>query len=409
MSTETIERTDTLEATEWGDASGKGLVAAMDEFFDGAKPSDSLESNPNLAETKADETAAEITETTEFTETTPKKEELEPVIDEEFFPEETTEKEVEKARDDKAFDESAFEKETEELSKGMDEKAGNRFKELRTELKELKQRQISPDVEAKLQALELKAQEAEGLRVRLEELSSQSARMKVESSDSYEAEVLKPAAKIFKQSDELAEMYEVDKSILRTIIKETDRRVQNDLVNEHLEKLSDFDRSEMYRMIQDFKRVVSKREDMLANADKEIAKQETARIESEKALLEEQRRTVQTLQKDIWSKYKEVIPGFIEDGDETPEFKKLMSKGLSIDFGAARAQDQAYASFAGVVLPHLVKQVNALRKQLSEFEGANKRQQTSSPTPSGSIAPSSPDGNKNESFVEKFVNMDFSG
>jgi hypothetical protein len=160
-------------------------------------------------------------------------------------------------------------------------------------------------------------------------------------------------------------------------------------------------------MIQDFKGLVSKRDRMMADADKEIERQQVQRIEQEKQLLAEQRKAVQTIQKDIWSKYKEVIPGFVDDGEETPEYKKLMSKALSIDFGTAKARDQAYAGFAGVVLPHVVKELGEMRKRLSAYEKADGKSQRGAPKPSDSVkaTPVSPPAERDA--LAEFNNMDF--
>ena len=289
----------------------------------------------------------------------------------------------------------------------MEAKAGEKFKALRAELKAAKQTTITPDVQREIEDLKTKAQEAEGLRARLEEVSSQSAKLKVEASDEYEREIVSPAKDIFSKADELAKLYETDATILKAIIKETDRKVQNELIAEHLKDFSDFDRNEIYLMTKDFNGLVAKRERMMANADKEIERQQVQRIEQEKQLLAEQRRAVQTIQKDIWNKYKEVVPGFVEDGEETPEFRKLMGKALSIDFGTAKARDQAYAAFSGVVLPHVVKELGEMRKRLSAYEKADGKAQRTAPKPSNSVAVTPPAPAGERDVLAEFNNMDF--
>lgn len=405
--TETPEAA-TLAPTSWADPTGEGIIAGMDAFFGdapatppapqdiSATPEKPAETPPSNDPEKAPDAPIETPE------------EPVPTIDEEFFSDEpeTPLEPKEEAPKPGEFDEKAFDKETEESTKGMEAKAGEKFKALRAELKAAKQTTITPDIQKKLADLEIKAQEAEGLRARLEEVSSQSAKLKVEASDVYQKEIIQPAAEIFKRADELADLYEADKTILRAIIKEGDRKVQNELIAEHLNDFSDFDRSEAYRMIQDFNKLVSKRESMLADADKEIERQQVARIEQEKTLLAEQRRAVQTIQKDIWNKYKDVIPGFVDDGEETPEFKKLMGKALSIDFGTAKARDQAYAAFSGVVLPHVVKELGEMRKRLSAYEKNDGKAQRGAPKPSDSVKATPPVVAERDALNE-FNNMDF--
>jgi hypothetical protein len=410
MSTATAPEEQNLAPTNWGSPDGKGIMEAMDEFFDG--PSEPAKPAPAAISAEPDK-PTETPPASEPAKASPEPvepvDEPVPTIDEEFFSDapETPEEGKEEAVKPGEFDEKAFDKETEESTKGMEAKAGEKFKALRAELKAAKQTTITPDVQREIEDLKTKAQEAEGLRARLEEVSSQSAKLKVEASDEYEREIVSPAKDIFSKADELAKLYETDATILKAIIKETDRKVQNELIAEHLKDFSDFDRNEIYLMTKDFNGLVAKRERMMANADKEIERQQVQRIEQEQKLLAEQRKAVQTIQKDIWNKYKEVVPGFVEDGEETPEFRKLMGKALSIDFGTAKARDQAYAAFSGVVLPHVVKELGEMRKRLAAYEKADGKSQRTAPKPSSSVSatPATPAGERD--ILAEFNNMDF--
>jgi hypothetical protein len=42
---------------------------------------------------------------------------------------------------------------------------------------------------------------------------------------------------------------------------------------------------------------------------------------------------------------------------------------LSIDFNKAAGKDKAYAAFAGVALPHVIKELNNAKKMLQELTG----------------------------------------
>jgi len=412
MSTLNTPKKDSeLESTNWGDPTGKGIMAAMEEMFDDSPEkakTKEIEKNisitPDEPVVKPEVSKPEVNETkeTEVVETVVE----EDIIKEEFFSD-TPDTDSTSDGKVKAFDESDFDKQTEEAVVGMEAKAGDKFRELRAELKEAKKQVISPDVTAKLQELELKAQEAEGLRERLEEISGQSAKLKVEASDEYNNSIVKPAMEIFKKADDLAALYDIDPSAFKDIIRERDRKVQNQMIAEHLGDLSDFDRSEAYRMVQDFSSLMTSREKMLSNADKEIERQQVQRIEADKAFLAEQKKAVQVIQKDIWEKYKDKIPGFLEDGKETSEYKKLMAKSLSIDFSQSKARDQAYASFAGVALPHAMKELHAMRKRLSAYEKDDEKSVKSTPKPSSSLSATPHTERLEGSFVERFANVDF--
>jgi hypothetical protein len=297
---------------------------------------------------------------------------------------------------DGEFNEDSFDKQTEELSKGMDKKASDKFKELRQELKDFKQKQktvsVPDDVQAKLQELEMKAAEAEGLRQQVEELSSVSAKVKVESSKEYKERVLNPAIEILQEADQIAESYQIDSEVIQTIIREQDKEVQAKLIQAHLSELNEVEKQDIYRMIYEYKGLGKVRQEMLDRAEEKLSQIEAQQIAEQQAQYEEDKKAVQSIQSNIWDKYKEVIPGFVDEkGEVTEEWTKLRNRSLSIDFNKAAGKDKAYAAFAGVALPHVIKELNNAKKLLQEYSGkeANdllrrpKLGQPSSEEPSG--------------------------
>ena len=272
------------------------------------------------------------------------------------------------------FNEDSFNKETEEMSKGMDAKAGDKFRALRQELKDYKQKQVEvkvpADVEAKIKELELKAAEAEGLRQQVEELSSVSAKVKVESSQEYKKKVLEPAVAILQESEKIAAAHEVDAEVVQDIVREQDRELQIELINAHLSGLNELEKQDLYRMIYEYRNLGKLRQDMLDNASTKLSQMEAEQIEQQQRQSEEEKKAVQQIQSSIWDKYKTVIPGFTnEDGESTEDWTKLRNRALSIDFNKAAGKDKAYAAFAGVALPHVIKELNNAKKMLQELTG----------------------------------------
>lgn len=272
------------------------------------------------------------------------------------------------------FNEDSFNKETEEMSKGMDAKAGDKFRALRQELKDYKQKQVEvkvpADVEAKIKELELKAAEAEGLRQQVEELSSVSAKVKVESSQEYKKKVLEPAVAILQESEKIAAAHEVDAEVVQDIVREQDRELQVELINAHLSGLNELEKQDLYRMIYEYRNLGKLRQDMLDNASAKLSQMEAEQIEQQQRQSEEEKKAVQLIQSSIWDKYKSVIPGFTnENGESTEDWTKLRNRALSIDFNKAAGKDKAYAAFAGVALPHVIKELNNAKKMLQELTG----------------------------------------
>jgi hypothetical protein len=401
-----------MAAQNWADPTGKGILAAMDEIdftndFQ-PKPFEPEPAKETKAEPAKEEPAKETKQETNE----------EPLMDEDFFGDTETKEEVkeEKKEDEKpSFDETAFDKETAELEKGMGRHQGDKFKELRNQLKEFKKAEkaepvtvIPEETKKELETLRTKAQEIDGLRQRIEEMSSVSAEVKMKQSDDYRIQVVEPAAKLFELADKLSESYEMDTGILRAIIKEGDRKKQNELIKEHLpESFTDFDRHSVYRMAQDFEGFKQKHAVMLADAETLLEKQEAKRIEETNKLIEEQRATTQTLQKDIWSKYKDMIPGLAEDGKETEDYRKMVAKGLSIDFSKSRAKDQAFAAFAGTVLPFVMKKLNAVTRELAERDKADGKEVQARPKPGESLGgPQPKTDDKPKTFMEAMMAAD---
>ena len=411
----TLEKTtaeEMMEGARYADPAIGGINDAFDKLFD---PQDAPSTPPVAPQEPSKEPEpTKVPETTPEPEKTPTPEkkavEVEEIkIDDDFFEEDAPVKEV--APEAKTgFDEEAFDKETEETTKGMESKAGDKFKALRNELKEAKQKTITPEVEKKLSELELKASEADGLRQRMEELATQSAKIKVETSDEFDRDVRKPVDGLYAKAEELAALYEGDAQLLWGIVTERDRKKQNELIKEHLGEFSDFDKSEVYRMSQDFSGLLNKRQEMLQDADRYIQKIEADRIVKTEQALQESRKMVQTHLKSIWDKYKETIPGLLdENGKETEVLKSMRNRTMSLDFSKAGVRDMALAAFSGVMVKHLAGEINGLRRQIAEYEAGDEKALKGRPGTGGSVNAAVPTKPSDEpaSFMDRFSNANF--
>lgn len=412
---ETTEKTSEEIMTggqKWADPNIGGINDAFDKLFDkqvdssSSSTSTEKESTFDSAKTQEKETkpSSDVVED--------KKEAKEEGIkfDDDFLEEEASPVK-EKTEEKVGFDEKLFDKETEEAVQGMDAKAGDKFKALRNELKEAKQNITTPEIQQKINDLELKASEAEGLRQQIAELSNQSAKIKVETSEEFKREIRKPVDDLYDKSEELAKLYEGDPQVLWSIVSEGDRKKQNELIKEHLSEFSDFDKSEVYRISQDLTRLLGKRQEMLQNAEKYIQKIESDRVMQTEKMLEENKKVYQTHLRSLWDKYKESIPGLIEeDGRETEALKLMRNKTMSLDFSRAGTRDMALASFSGVMVKHLAGEINNLRARLREYEVGDEKAIKTRANTGNSInsSQSSQSTSDNRSFVEKFGDMDFS-
>lgn len=398
---------------KWADPNIGGINDAFDKLFDKQVDS-SAPSAPTEKETTPTPTKTQEKETKPSSDAVEDKKEAkeEGIKFDDDFLEEEAPPVKEKTEEKVGFDEKVFDKETEETVQGMDAKAGDKFKALRNELKEAKQNVTTPEIQQKINDLELKASEAEGLRQQIAELSNQSAKIKVETSEEFRREIRKPVDDLYEKSEELANLYEGDPQVLWSIIAEGDRKKQNELIKEHLSEFSDFDKSEVYRISQDLTRLLGKRQEMLQDAEKYIQKIESDRVMQTEKMLEENKKVYQTHLRSLWDKYKETIPGLIEeDGRETEALKSMRNKTMSLDFSRAGTRDMALASFSGVMVKHLAGEINNLRARLREYEAGDEKAIKTRANTGNSINSSqaSQSTSDNRSFVEKFGDMDFSG
>ncbi len=381
---------NTLEATNQGDPNAPSLMEAMDTFFDGPQnaPAEPVTppapvSDPPAAPSKASEpTKADIVpEATP----TPSDEPI-PLIDEGFFKADDTKEGV---KDPAAFDEVAFDAQTELEVKGMDAKAGDKWKALKAEIKSLKQAAPPPppaDLLKRVEEAELKAKEAEGLRERLKEASSVTAQMEVENDDVYIAEVKKPYNAVMARLDKLSEVYEMDPSILRSIVRETDLKVQDEMIKTHLANFTDVRRQEVFSAIPRVGELIDRHEEFMNEADTKFATREAKRIEETERLLGEQKKAVQTITQDKWKRWEAVIPGLLDaDGQPTADYTKLKNQSLSLDFSQSRASDQAFAALAGTLLPFAQQQIVKLQRQLAQYKKEDKKALAAAPGTGASL------------------------
>jgi hypothetical protein len=303
------------------------------------------------------------------------------------------------------------------MVKAMEEKGhpGDAFAEVRAELKKAKEalskQQPSEDIQAELKELRSISEKYEGLKQRLDEVSSESAQLKVQNSPEYEREILAPVSKILERAEQIAEVYEVEASVLKDIVRNPDIKQRDQMLKEYAETLGPVGSGEIGRLASDFSSYRDKREQMLENAEAELERLQVQEIKANELALKAHNEQMQTLQKSMWESNKELIPGFVqENGEVTETYTKLMSKGLSIDFSKARAKDQAFAAFAGTVLPHMAKELAIIKKELSEYKQSEETTKRSSPAPSSSVkqTQSSSDGKKPKTFLEAAAEIEFS-
>ena len=96
-----------------------------------------------------------------------------------------------------------------------------------------------------------------------------------------------------------------------------------------------------------------------------------------------------------------MIPGFVDEDGETPKFRELVAKGLSIDFSRAKANDMAFAAFAGSALPHAMQELATLKKRLAVYEKEDNQKIRTSSKASASLQPTMAEDFSDEDFMDE--------
>lgn len=290
--------------------------------------------------------------------------------EEEDFPtlgEDEIEEEPEKDLDEKEFD-----AETDKIIKALEKKGhpGEVYKDLRRQLKEAKlastQPKEDPKLAQKIADLETKAQELEGLREKVKSLSSKSAKLMVEESKEYKEKIAEPQAAMLSAVDEIAEAHGIEVDVILDAITESKITTQDKMLEALKAKVGPRQIGRIERMADDYKVMLRLRKGMLDNAEQVLEQQKKQAEEHQKQERERFTENFRRQQKNTMDRYATRVPGFTdEDGGLTPEGKKALRTGLSIDPDKISEGDLAFALFSAQALPHLVKRLKQAESELA--------------------------------------------
>lgn len=339
----------------------EGLESRMSKFF-----SDPPDDSPNAP---VDPIGAPVSP--------PEKEEeiiIDEIEDEEFH--EIGKKKEEVKPTDSDFDESKFDKETEDEVKGMDAKAGEKWKQLKAQVKQAKLEALeakkasqtakpAPEIEQELETLRAKAAEAEALRQRNEELLRVNDRVAVEESTEYRSKVTEPFIEMEKILVSLAENAKIDEKALFDIVTEHDV-IKQDLMLEKLEKAGHSRlANRISRIADDYKAVNQVKAQMLENATKTLEASRIAQREAEVRTKEQTKTAFKVSSEKSFEAYAAKIPSFVDsNGQLTDLAKSAMAKASAIDPTTLDSSDLGYMAFCATSFPEARKEIVKLQAEI---------------------------------------------
>ena len=301
---------------------------------------------------------------------------------------ETNTEEVEEKSDTEESDEKVDGEDT----KTMTGSAGAKFKELKTELKSYKSKvaemeKMLADKETQSGNSEESSKQLETLKAKLDEYEREIAVSRIEASPQFKEAVMGPTQVILDSAISLAEKYEVAPRKLVDALREESTGDASDSLTEMAADFSERDRIRLYRMADDLAEVSRRRDFLKQNAAKAMAemteKQQAYEVEAEKKYREESLKVANT----TWSETFENNPVIQSLGEEI--VKELRSSANESDLLDTAPEERAYAVYAGVALPHLVKKYTEISNKLAETEKALGKYKKATPKVSGNVDTSS--------------------
>lgn len=254
------------------------------------------------------------------------------------------------------------------VPEGMTEKAGNRWKELKNELKELRRKneeaastQVTPEELTKLKSAEA---EVTSLREKLENYEREILGVKLEATDEYQQRVTQPLDTVRAIVQDLAETYELDIEALNAAVVEGNRKERVKKLAQLAESMLEPDRLKLYRSADDFDNIVETKAALEENAAETLKKFEVERAATQRRQSVEELRKQKEAADQMWELMARKLPFLADEATA----KAIRAEADTVDFNSADAGLRAYGAYAGAALPRLSKALKAKDARIAELE-----------------------------------------
>ena len=312
---------------------------------------------------------------------------------------------ADKAEQEEPTNEDPLESLTEDVGDDWTPKAASRFKQLKGELKssqsELEQlRQTVKVQESKMQEMSglVENRDIDQLQKTVADYEYDKAFNNLEDTTAYQQSVTEPLHNLLNSANEIASKYNVDADTMVDIIALEDQEAQDEAILEHLTEASDRDRAQIYRIVEEVRPVLARRQELFENVHQAL---------NEANMLEEQRNNMAAAERaeirtnvtrNVIQRVNEKLP-FLS-GVEGLDMATIQAKAADVDPSVVHPVDFAYNAVAAQLLPTLVreymssrKEAEALMGKLAEYEGAE-------PTMSGAPAGEGSRQSSDKSFMD---------
>jgi len=283
--------------------------------------------------------------------------------------------------------------EDDDVSPDMPAKAGEAFKAIKGELKELKGTLSKKDEElAELRALadskdtalkELASKigaDPDTIADAIADLTKKASVIDLEGTREYREAVTAPMEAALRSVRRVAESYDLDENKLIAALHEPSRRKQSEMLDELTADLPQRDASMIFRAAEDVELVLEKKRELEESAETNLSQIRASMAANEEAAQKKRAESVLGHANQISGQLKEKLPGF-EDAisDALKKARTELSTGI-------KDSTLAYAAVSGFLIPDIFAKYQEAEKQVKELQATVERYTKASPSggrPSG--------------------------
>lgn len=254
------------------------------------------------------------------------------------------------------------------VPEGLTQKAGDRWKELKSEVKAWKKKfeeastsQIPPEEIAKLKTAEA---EITSLREKLQNYEKEITGVKLEATEEYQRAVTQPLDTLRNTVQDLADTYDLDLEALNSAVVEDNRKERVKKLAQLAETMLEPDRLKLYRAAEDFDKIVDTKTSLEENAAETLKRFEVERAEAARKSSVEQLRKQKEASDEMWELMTRKLPMLSDEATA----KAIRAEADTVDFTSADPGIRAYGAYAGAALPRLVKVLRANETRIAELE-----------------------------------------
>jgi hypothetical protein len=283
---------------------------------------------------------------------------------------------------------------------GMSAKAGERFKQLRTEAKELKSKlaaeaQAKAQLESRLKELEGKTGMTEEVEKKLAEYELELAVSRLEATDAFKAEVTKPLADIATTAEAIADKYSIDMSKLLDAIALSDTEKQDEAFEELLVDVSERDRSKIYALAEKLPTIMERRSELYSKREEALAELEAKKTAAEQATALERAKERKAAVELVVKRVSDKLPFLKSESFSLDPVKAAVAES---DFDAADTTVKAYNAVAGQLVPQLARAYDTALKEIETLTDELEKYRKTTPAFKGTAGPA-PTGAEPTDFV----------